>query len=113
MKRNNDITINSLTDETILKGKPRDSLVVWIVGDKVFYVKMDSGMVCFYNEDGNWEDAMNFNQPIDKVRSIEDIQTIVDLQATIEITDSIIAQSEGVAGYHLNGNIATWNELGL
>lgn len=37
--------------------------------------------------------------------------TIKNLKAIIEEYEAIVSQSDGVAGYHLNGEIASWDEL--
>ena len=36
---------------------------------------------------------------------------IAELEAELETYRAIRAESDGVVGYHLNGNVATWDEL--
>ena len=45
---------------------------------------------------------------------IESLQARVDaMQARLDEFDGIVAESRGVYGWHLNGDLATWEELEL
>ena len=39
--------------------------------------------------------------------------TIEKLLAVYEAIDGLLSESNGVEGYHLNGDIASWDELGI
>ena len=40
-------------------------------------------------------------------------KTMEKLLAVYEAIDGLLSESSGVDGYHLNGNIASWDELGI
>lgn len=48
--------------------------------------------------------------PADPV-SLDHIRRIVELEAQVSDFMSIVSESDGVVGYYLNRNIATWEEL--
>ncbi|MDC8832823.1 hypothetical protein [Alteromonas gilva] len=36
---------------------------------------------------------------------------VAELEGELDVFHCIVSESQGVAGYHLNGDIATWDEL--
>lgn len=46
----------------------------------------------------------------DGERAVEQVKR---LEARLKEFEAVVAESQGVAGYHRNGDIATWEELGL
>lgn len=53
----------------------------------------------------------------DAVRAVAELewaqQRITELEDRIKDFEDIVAESTGVVGWHLNGAVATWEELGL
>lgn len=71
---------------------------------------------CKYNGwcDADEEQLMEFN----KIRSLDNLRTIIaqhdeiqQLRKQLDIFYDIADNSNGVSGYHLNGDIASWEEL--
>ena len=46
-------------------------------------------------------------------KTAHQIKAIPDMLRALESVLSLIDESSGVAGYHLNGDVATWGELAL
>ena len=46
-------------------------------------------------------------------KTAHQIKAIPDMLRALESVLSLIDESSGVAGYHLNGEVATWEELGI
>lgn len=40
-------------------------------------------------------------------------ERIEELEARLKMVQELVSESSGVAGWHLNGNIATWSEVGM
>lgn len=39
------------------------------------------------------------------------VNQIATLKSRLDAFEAIVSESDGVAGYHLNGEVATWDEL--
>ena len=46
-------------------------------------------------------------------KTAHQIKAIPDMLETLGIVLSLMDESSGVVGYHLNGEVATWEELGI
>ena len=46
-------------------------------------------------------------------KTAHQIKAIPDMLKTLGIVLSLMNESSGVVGYHLNGEVATWEELGI
>jgi hypothetical protein len=69
---------------------------------------------CGKTYDEQWDfHNLHFCKPDWKLRSVEYQARIRELEAWKSDVMHVINESSGVAGYHLNGEIATWGELGL
>jgi len=75
-------------------------------GGTIVKLQISSGGYDIYQEKpGEFEQAQK------KAQQLND--TMTKLLAVARATDDIIADSQGVAGYHLSGDIAEWDEFDL
>ena len=76
------------------------------------YEGYEHGQAYLVLKDGSWQRGTPA-YPYKYVRSLDDIRRIVEFESKIEDFEAIIRDSKGVAGYHLNGDVALWEEFGL